>query len=92
MWENRIVSDDATNRCISILRQILSPDDSEFFANGMHDDLLTQLAQLQSLRVISRTSVLGYRDSNRNIREIGRISDRAGLFHVLHPAGLPARQ
>ena len=160
VWENRIVSDDAINRCISILRQILSPDDknafietvvrrgfvghfpappaepapteqrprrrnyvilaalaavaaiivygafrsfpvspaqapetkregtpvvavlpfvstgladdSGFFANGMHEDLLTQLAQLQSLRVISRTSVLGYRDSQRNIREIGR--------------------
>ena len=45
--------------------------DSEFFANGMHDDLLTQLAQLQSIRVISRTSVLEYRDTVRNIREIG---------------------
>jgi TolB-like protein/tetratricopeptide (TPR) repeat protein len=45
--------------------------DSEFFATGMHDDLLTQLAQLQSIRVISRTSVLEYRDAVRNIREIG---------------------
>ncbi len=46
--------------------------DSEFFANGVHDDLLTQLAQLQSIRVISRTSVLEYRDTVRNIREIGK--------------------
>ena len=46
--------------------------DSDFFANGMHDDLLTQLAQLQSVRVISRTSVSEYRDSEMNIREIGR--------------------
>ena len=45
--------------------------ESEFFANGVHDDLLTQLAQLESLRVISRTSVLEYLDSSRNIREIG---------------------
>ena len=45
--------------------------DSEFFAAGMHDDLLTQLAQLQSLRVISRTSVMEYQDTVRNIREIG---------------------
>ena len=30
--------------------------DNEFFANGVHDDLLTRLAQLESLRVISRTS------------------------------------
>ncbi len=47
-------------------------DDGEFFANGVHDDLLTQLAQLESIRVISRTSVSEYRNSERNIREIGR--------------------
>ncbi|MDH3924104.1 MAG: hypothetical protein OET41_05810 [Xanthomonadales bacterium] len=46
--------------------------DSDFFATGVHDDLLTQLAQLQSIRVISRTSVLEYRDTTRNIREIGK--------------------
>lgn len=45
--------------------------DNEFFANGVHDDLLTRLAQLESLRVISRTSVLEYKDTVRNIREIG---------------------
>jgi len=46
--------------------------DSEFFAAGMHDDLLTQLAQLQSMQVISRTSVYEYQDTHRNLREIGR--------------------
>lgn len=46
--------------------------DSEFFAVGVHDDLLTQLSKLQSMRVISRTSVLEYRDAERNIREIGK--------------------
>lgn len=46
--------------------------DSEFFANGIHDDLLTQLAQLQSMRVISRTSVMGYQGRNLNILDIGK--------------------
>ncbi len=45
--------------------------DSEFFAVGVHDDLLTQLAQLHSMRVISRTSVLEYKGVEKNIREIG---------------------
>jgi len=162
VWANRIVSDDAINRCISILRQTLTPEDKnayietvmrkgylahfpsapvtestqtqpilrhtfplmlavlvlgiasiflyfefagkadhgspplrelqserlpmvavlpfvsvsragddEFFANGMHNDLLTQLAQLQSLRVVSSTSVQGYRGLERNMRTIG---------------------
>jgi TolB-like protein/tetratricopeptide (TPR) repeat protein len=46
--------------------------DSKFFATGVHDDLLTQLAHLQSIRVISRTSVLEYKDTVKNIREIGK--------------------
>jgi TolB-like protein/tetratricopeptide (TPR) repeat protein len=159
VWEKRIVSDDAINRCVSILRQTLSPDskqtyietvirkgylahfpapalkhpgdllpvrhrsyfllailavlavilvdniiinqerlswedreqamsgpplvavlpftsanqdsDSEFFAHGIHNDLLTQLAKLQSMRVISATSVMEYRGIAKNVREIG---------------------
>lgn len=46
-------------------------EDSALFAEGVHDDLLTQLSRLGSLRVISRTSVLGYRDTARNLRAIG---------------------
>lgn len=46
-------------------------EDSEFFAVGVHDDLLTRLSQLESLRVISRTSVLEYKDTTENIRDIG---------------------
>jgi TolB-like protein/Tfp pilus assembly protein PilF len=44
--------------------------DSEPFVDGVHDDLLTQLSRVGSLRVISRTSVQGYRGSARNVREI----------------------
>lgn len=47
-------------------------DEGEFFATGVHDDLLTQLSRLQSIRVISRTSVMEFRDAVRNIREIGK--------------------
>jgi TolB-like protein/Tfp pilus assembly protein PilF len=51
----------------------LSPDpENAFFADGIHDDLLTQLAKIPSLKVVSRTSVLEYRDSPKNMREIGR--------------------
>jgi TolB-like protein len=50
---------------------ITSTEDSEFFAAGVHDDLLTKLAQLPSMLVISRTSVQEYKGVQRNIREIG---------------------
>jgi TolB-like protein len=48
-----------------------SDPENRYFADGIHDDLLTRLAEIESLRVISRTSVNEYRDTTRNIREIG---------------------
>jgi len=43
-----------------------------FFADGIHDDLLTMLANISSLKVISRTSVMEYKDTTKNMRDIGR--------------------
>jgi len=43
-----------------------------FFAEGIHDDLLTQLSKIAALRVISRTSMMRYQDSKQSIPEIAR--------------------
>lgn len=45
--------------------------DTQFFVDGVHDDLLTQLARIGDLKVISRTSVMEYRDTTKNLRQIG---------------------
>jgi TolB-like protein/Flp pilus assembly protein TadD len=45
--------------------------DTSIFADGIHDDLLTMLANIGSLKVISRTSVMEYRDTTKNMRAIG---------------------
>ena len=42
-----------------------------FFADGIHDDLLTRLADIDALHVISRTSVNEYRNTNKRISVIG---------------------
>ncbi len=47
-------------------------EENQFFADGIHDDILTRLAEIESLRVISRTSVNEYRDTTRNLRQIGK--------------------
>ena len=44
--------------------------DDEYFTEGIHDDLLTNLARISSLKVISRTSVNRYKESNKSIPEI----------------------
>ncbi len=41
-----------------------------FFSDGIHDDLLTQLAKIGELKVISRTSVMEYRDTTKRIPDI----------------------
>lgn len=51
----------------------LSGDPSEeFFADGMTDQLITDLAQIGSLRVISRTSVMQYKGTKKALPEIAR--------------------
>ncbi len=42
------------------------------FADGIHDELLTSLANIGSLKVISRTSVMEYRETTKNLRQIGK--------------------
>jgi TolB-like protein/DNA-binding winged helix-turn-helix (wHTH) protein/Tfp pilus assembly protein PilF len=51
----------------------LSGDPSEeFFADGMTDQLITDLAKVGSLRVVSRTSVIRYKDTKKRLPEIAR--------------------
>jgi len=52
-----------------------------FFADGVQDEILTDLARVADLKVISRTSVVNYRSGiARNLREIG---EQLGVAHVL---------
>jgi len=46
--------------------------ENAYFADGMQDDILTNLSKIGDLKVISRTSVMSYRDGTRNVREIGK--------------------
>jgi len=50
-----------------------------FFADGVQDDILTKLAKIADLKVISRTSVMQYR-GKQNVRQIG---DALRVSHVL---------
>jgi TolB-like protein len=51
-----------------------------YFADGIQDDILSSLAKVADLKVISRTSVRQYRGGTRNIREIG---DALGVAYVM---------
>ena len=53
--------------------------DDAFFADGMQDDVLTKLAKISELKVISHTSVMHYR-GNQDPRKIGKA---LGVLHLL---------
>jgi TolB-like protein/Tfp pilus assembly protein PilF len=57
-------------------------DDKEnaYFADGVQDDILTNLSKIGDLKVISRTSVMSYRGQARNVREI---SKALGVSNIL---------
>ncbi len=58
-----------------------SPDpDNAFFADGLHDDLLTALSRLKGIEVISRTTMQTFRDSKQKLAEI---ASELGATHVI---------
>jgi TolB-like protein/Flp pilus assembly protein TadD len=59
-------------------------DDKEnaFFADGIQEDILTSLAQIEGLRVISRTSVMGYREAKAALN-LKTISKELGVGNIL---------
>ena len=80
VWKVGPVGQPATTGIAVLPFENLSNDkDGAFFADGVQDDILTKLAKIRDLKVISRTSVMQYR-GNRNMREIGAA---LGVSHTL---------
>src|SRR2546430_566256 len=57
-------------------------DDKEnaYFADGVQDDILTNLSKIGDLKVISRTSVMPYRGGKHNVRDIGKTLGVANIL------------
>ncbi|MFC1785033.1 protein kinase [Candidatus Neomarinimicrobiota bacterium] len=47
-------------------------EESEIFGEGIHDDILTQIAKIHDLKVIARTSVIKYKDSELGLKDIAK--------------------
>jgi TolB-like protein/Tfp pilus assembly protein PilF len=54
------------------LENLSDEKENAYFADGIQDDVLTNLSKISDLRVISRTSVMQYRGRPTNLREIGK--------------------
>src|SRR5438128_3114859 len=62
------------DKSIAVLPFESLSDDKEnvYFADGIQDDVLTNLSKIGDLKVISRTSVMPYRGKSSNVREVGK--------------------
>ncbi len=73
----------ALEKSIAVLpfENLSEEKENAFFADGVQDEILTDLAKIADLKVISRTSVMQYKNGiSRNLREIG---EQLGVAHVL---------
>lgn len=69
---NRITSPPVRSLAVLPLENLSHDPEQEYFADGMTDDLITQLAKLSSLRVISRTSVMRFKGTQKPLAEIAQ--------------------
>jgi len=80
MFIKNIVEDTPTgskNNRIAVLPivNISETSEDDYFADGMTEELISQLAKISGLSVIARTSVMKYKDAGMNIEEIGNELD-----------------
>jgi TolB-like protein/DNA-binding SARP family transcriptional activator/Flp pilus assembly protein TadD len=68
-----------SDRSIAVLpfKNMSGGEENAYFAEGIHEDVVTHLAKFPELKVISRTSVMQYRNAEINVRQIGRELDVA---------------
>src|SRR5437762_713577 len=84
LWEKRTPTISAApDKSIAVLpfENLSEEKANAFFADGVQDEILTDLAKIADLKVISRTSVMQYKTGlQRNLREIGQ---QLGVAHLL---------
>lgn len=62
------------------LRNLSSDPNQEYFSDGLTDELITDLAHITSLKVISHTSTIQYKDAKRSLPEIARELNVDGII------------
>ena len=83
LWNTRVVPQpQMTGVAVLPFENLTHDNEDAFFADGIQDDLLTKLAKIHALKVISRASVMQYRPTaaGQDMRQIGQA---LGASHVL---------
>jgi len=81
VWESDLINRPVTKGIAVLPFENLSPDpDNAYFASGIQDEILTRLAKIADLKVISRSSTQHYQSKPKNL---GEIAKQLGVAHIL---------
>ena len=80
--KGKMAGSDYDSKSIAVLpfNNLSNDADDEYFADGMTEDILTELSKIQDLMVISRTSIMKYKGTTKTIREIGKELEVANIL------------
>src|SRR5437667_2929299 len=82
-WHRNLATISPPQKSIAVLpfENLSKDEENAYFAGGVQDEILTDLAKVADLKVISRTSVMKYKsDLERNLRET---ANTLGVSHVV---------
>jgi TolB-like protein/tetratricopeptide (TPR) repeat protein len=68
------------DRSLAVLPVAHPGADDDYFSEGITEDIMTRLAGVKNLRVVSWTSVMPYRNTDKGVRQIG---EELGVSHVV---------
>ncbi len=88
-WLRRRSNPQVRSLAVLPLQNLSGDPTQEYFADGMTDELITELAELGSVRVISRTSVMQYKGAQKPLRQI---ANELGVDAILEGSVLRSGQ
>ena len=74
------VAEEARSIAVLPFENLSSDPENEYFSDGITEDILTHLSKIGNLRVISRTSVMRYKSTDKSLQQI---ANELGVAHVL---------
>jgi TolB-like protein/Flp pilus assembly protein TadD len=63
---------EANSIAVLPFENLSSSKEDEYFSDGVTEDILTQLSKIEKLKVVSRTSVMQYKNTTKSVRDIGK--------------------
>ena len=80
-FQELVAPADTTSSAVPLFENLSRDPDNGFFTDGVQDEILTDLARVADLKVMSRTSVMQYKTGGkRNLRQIGK---ELGVAHIV---------